>query len=86
MATRGSLKQCVDFLLSSYTYNKHQYSTLLASENGNYYSVVTEDELLKMTDTGQEGKHRILFRGTLGELKAIARLGQTQRSIFDNDA
>jgi hypothetical protein len=84
MLVRGSLKKCIKTLEYQLTDGGHKQLSIVHCPRGKYYTVLTEDELLDYNNRPVSDQMRLLWRGTLGELKQFARLAPPD--LFTKDA
>ena len=68
MIIRGNLTKCIQGAMTAFSYQAYPMLSILHNPTGNYYTVVTEEELEKFGDSRKDSIHRLLFRGTYREL------------------
>jgi len=73
MIARGSLPRCVDAALHAFFVQHYPMLSIVHNPTGNYYTVVTEEDIGKMTEHLAMPKHRLVFRGTHNELKSFCK-------------
>lgn len=77
MIARGNLCECLKSMLHAFHIQHYPFLSILHNDRGNYYTVVTEEELDRIGSQSSESTHRMLFRGTHKELLKFCKLEQT---------
>lgn len=65
-------------MLHAFFVQHYPYLSLIHNPTGNYYTVVTEEDLTKLSDNLCSPKHRLVFRGTQRELMVFANQKQLE--------
>jgi hypothetical protein len=81
MAHRGSLKSCINNAILILQSSSDQYINIVHSKTGSYYSVLTIAELIVAESKGKMDKHRLVFQGTLREIKEFVLTDQLSLNI-----
>lgn len=76
MIARGNLKRCIQSALHAYHVQHYPMLAILHNRTGNYYTVVTEEELNKITTSAGDRIHRLMFRGTMREMHCFCTSDQ----------
>ncbi len=82
MSYRGSLTQCIDMLGSMYGANETQWISIIQVPRGKYYKIMTDGELEIAELDPNDGDSRLVFRGTLKELKIFQTPTAPTRELF----
>lgn len=81
MPYRGTLKQCINCAVLNFTNNDFRLLYILHCPHGKYYTCATEEQATDLLISPASPEHRIVFHGTLAELKAFH--GHDQLHLFD---
>ena len=85
MPNRGSLTFCVHALGLLWRQTPDIMLSIIHHPRAKYYSTVTDEELDKPEYKPETGDVRLVFRGTVGELRALMKAQQLDLEIGLSD-
>jgi len=84
MIARGSLTYCIQCMFNAFTVQSYPMLSIIRSDSGHYYSVLTEEELHSISNPTDQPGNRLILRCTLRELNKLRTTPQTD--IFLKEA
>lgn len=84
MLVRGSLKRCIEGAAVHFALGNQILLAIIRCDRGKYYTLLTDDELMKWNDRPVKKDMRLTFRGTKGELSQFARIAPPD--LFEKEA
>lgn len=84
MIARGNLNDCIIRALTAYHAYRYPMLAILHNATGHYYTVVTEEELVKLSTEEGQRRHRLMFHGTHREILSFCVNTQTTLDLGDH--
>ena len=81
MPYRGSLTGCINQLGIMWRQTPNVMLSIISHPRAKYYSTVTDAELASPEYKPETGDVRLVFRGTIGELRALMKAPQLDMDI-----